>query len=620
MAFQLPSAASKRIVSILNTEEGNPADPQHIRPHTLNTPSTASTTAVPSPGGTDSGSSNGSSLFSNSTSWSSGGVSESTSVEPSPVPQPALVPSTKALADGERSEKHILRKKFSSSPAPMSDRPGHSAIKADAHPSDQPQASSSVSSRSAQDYQETGDCQAYREQSLSSHLASMHAVDTPSDDPSANDFSASVGEKKLKPSVVHGKKRYPCNHPGCDKTFSTSGHAARHNRIHTGQKPYRCTFPGCKASFSRQDNALAHFRTGHALAKPREGEDTDTAMGHPSNGFQTDSHIDASAEMGRRALEQGTAIAVVRDGKVERTVGLPKGRRCGSVSAYFNADFDDRRQSSMGPTGPTPAAEYAQHRSSTTSARNAPPNKLLERTAFTHAKPSSIHSDYEHRTNLPPLLTHSAAGRAHPYSRHSAQHRASVGGGRDDGYDLGRRFISKDVGGAASDRQRRLSHEVSLHGPSGTLRSSSGFAASQMPSHLLPGTIAAAPTRHMASALPFANTAYGGRSSRNELHSSGYAQNWPAKGTSPPNAASWPSHAKATPGSDSGSSADSHPEALLSLKSLYHSALPCSSDRTTTALDGNKSQYQPASPLENTGGPIRLPPLRLPGHAGPPAS
>lgn len=32
-----------------------------------------------------------------------------------------------------------------------------------------------------------------------------------------------------------GKRRYPCSHAGCDKTFSTSGHAARHNRIHTGE-------------------------------------------------------------------------------------------------------------------------------------------------------------------------------------------------------------------------------------------------------------------------------------------------------------------------------------------------------------------------------------------------
>ena len=34
---------------------------------------------------------------------------------------------------------------------------------------------------------------------------------------------------------VSGKRRYPCSHSGCDKTFSTSGHAARHNRIHTGE-------------------------------------------------------------------------------------------------------------------------------------------------------------------------------------------------------------------------------------------------------------------------------------------------------------------------------------------------------------------------------------------------
>lgn len=36
-------------------------------------------------------------------------------------------------------------------------------------------------------------------------------------------------------SPSSGKRRYPCSHPGCGKTFSTSGHAARHNRIHTGE-------------------------------------------------------------------------------------------------------------------------------------------------------------------------------------------------------------------------------------------------------------------------------------------------------------------------------------------------------------------------------------------------
>ena len=58
-----------------------------------------------------------------------------------------------------------------------------------------------------------------------------------------------------------GKKRYPCPFPGCDKTFSTSGHSSRHSRIHTGEKPYRCSYPGCNAQFSRYDNSLQHYRT-----------------------------------------------------------------------------------------------------------------------------------------------------------------------------------------------------------------------------------------------------------------------------------------------------------------------------------------------------------------------
>lgn len=60
---------------------------------------------------------------------------------------------------------------------------------------------------------------------------------------------------------VGGKKRYPCPFPGCEKTFSTSGHSSRHSRIHTGEKPYRCSYPGCNAQFSRYDNSLQHYRT-----------------------------------------------------------------------------------------------------------------------------------------------------------------------------------------------------------------------------------------------------------------------------------------------------------------------------------------------------------------------
>lgn len=52
---------------------------------------------------------------------------------------------------------------------------------------------------------------------------------------SSSSKNASSGRKGNSNSqMIGGKKRYPCSFPGCDKTFSTSGHAARHNRIHTG--------------------------------------------------------------------------------------------------------------------------------------------------------------------------------------------------------------------------------------------------------------------------------------------------------------------------------------------------------------------------------------------------
>jgi uncharacterized Zn-finger protein len=50
------------------------------------------------------------------------------------------------------------------------------------------------------------------------------------------------------------KRRYEC--ATCGKTFTTSGHVARHNRIHTGEKNFQCPEPGCSLRFSRQDNCM----------------------------------------------------------------------------------------------------------------------------------------------------------------------------------------------------------------------------------------------------------------------------------------------------------------------------------------------------------------------------
>ncbi|KAI9297469.1 hypothetical protein K502DRAFT_279825, partial [Neoconidiobolus thromboides FSU 785] len=56
-------------------------------------------------------------------------------------------------------------------------------------------------------------------------------------------------------------KVYICKRTNCNATFTTSGHLARHDRIHTGEKNYKCLLPSCEAKFSRQDNMMQHYRT-----------------------------------------------------------------------------------------------------------------------------------------------------------------------------------------------------------------------------------------------------------------------------------------------------------------------------------------------------------------------
>ncbi|KAL3961688.1 hypothetical protein ACCO45_003211 [Purpureocillium lilacinum] len=48
---------------------------------------------------------------------------------------------------------------------------------------------------------------------------------------------------------------------GCEKTFTTSGHASRHSKIHTAEKAVQCTYPGCQKKFTRADNMKQHLET-----------------------------------------------------------------------------------------------------------------------------------------------------------------------------------------------------------------------------------------------------------------------------------------------------------------------------------------------------------------------
>ncbi|KXJ89209.1 hypothetical protein Micbo1qcDRAFT_14901 [Microdochium bolleyi] len=66
------------------------------------------------------------------------------------------------------------------------------------------------------------------------------------------------------PAPERAGKRYPCRYRdshGCEKTFTTSGHASRHSKIHTAEKAVQCTFAGCNKKFTRADNMKQHLET-----------------------------------------------------------------------------------------------------------------------------------------------------------------------------------------------------------------------------------------------------------------------------------------------------------------------------------------------------------------------
>ncbi|CEP17239.1 hypothetical protein [Parasitella parasitica] len=102
-----------------------------------------------------------------------------------------------------------------------------------------------------------------------------------SDENISSVYAVSTPATSSAPAEPSSKRKYHCTEPGCAKSFTTSGHLARHNRIHTGEKNFPCLFPGCLSRFSRQDNMMQHYRTHMSPKSKRTQKKVVTEDLHP---------------------------------------------------------------------------------------------------------------------------------------------------------------------------------------------------------------------------------------------------------------------------------------------------------------------------------------------------
>ncbi|KAI8820221.1 uncharacterized protein EV422DRAFT_597228 [Fimicolochytrium jonesii] len=114
--------------------------------------------------------------------------------------------------------------------------------------------------------------------------------------------------RKTRPSSPH--RPHICRE--CKKGFTTSGHVARHMRIHTGVKPYPCLLPDCQARFSRQDNMMQHYRT-HLLKLQKSTAST--------TGFVVElKNLKSLADKGVKQAEKPSSSVSTRSKRKRQTV------------------------------------------------------------------------------------------------------------------------------------------------------------------------------------------------------------------------------------------------------------------------------------------------------------
>lgn len=141
-------------------------------------------------------------------------------------------------------------------------------------------------------------------------------------------------------------KRYPCRYRdshGCEKTFTTSGHASRHSKIHTAEKAVQCTYPACHKKFTRADNMKQHLET-HFKDKSRSSSKSSSksSLSSSSKRDSVSSKSGASQESGPAsedvAMWDADHYGVVAENSWDMRMNLPLSVRPGNMRTSSGLD------------------------------------------------------------------------------------------------------------------------------------------------------------------------------------------------------------------------------------------------------------------------------------------
>jgi hypothetical protein len=154
------------------------------------------------------------------------------------------------------------------------------------------------------------------------------------DDPIARSTSDQAGS-----GSSSSTKRYPCRYKeshGCDKTFTTSGHASRHSKIHTAEKAVGCSFTGCVKKFTRADNMKQHLEThfkerSRSSASHKSSHSTSPSASSPSTASNSTSDaakLTLPAGVQKKLTTGRSSRPASRASRIERHVDKSPPRQC----------------------------------------------------------------------------------------------------------------------------------------------------------------------------------------------------------------------------------------------------------------------------------------------------